>query len=410
MAGRSSRRGRPPRHCMVVENHWPDIRVEREALALLARGYEVDVVCEEGAGHGPGTTREDGVTVHRLPVRRRGGAGRAAQLVEYLSFFVRATVRVASLHRSRRYDSVQAHNVPDFLVFAAIVPKLTGASVVLDLHDLMPEFFASRFQKPMSSLTVRVLQVQERLSVAFADHVLTVSDLWRRTLIERGAPAHRVSVVMNLPDPGSFGVPLERTLDHDGATRILYHGTFAHRLGVDLLLDAVGLLRSRYSLHLTLHGQGEMLDVLRSRSQELGLDDIVTFSTTRLPTRELGSLIASADIGVVPYRNDVFTDGIVPTKLMEYAYFGVPSVASRSSAVLHYFGAEAVAYCEPGDVDSLRTAIESLLSDGERRQELGRRIREFSSTHRWEEEAARYSALVESLRPSRRNAALQEQR
>jgi glycosyltransferase involved in cell wall biosynthesis len=395
---------------MVVENHWPDIRVERQARALLARGYEVDVICEEGAGHGAGTTIEDGVTVHRLGVRRRGGAGLRTQLAEYVSFFVRAGWRLASLHRRRRYDTVQAHNVPDFLVFAAMGPKLTGAAVILDLHDLMPEFFASRFRKPMSSLVVRALRLQERLAVVFADRVLTVSDLWRDTLIARGAPADRVSVVMNLPDPGPFGAPPQRAPNHDGPTRILYHGTFAHRLGVDLLVDAVAALRSTYPLQLTLHGQGEMLDALRGRARELGLDDIVTFSTTRLPTRELGRLIASADIGVVPYRNDVFTDGIVPTKLMEYAYFGVPSVASRSSAVMHYFGPDAVAYCEPGDVASLRTALEALLSDGERRRELGRRIREFSSAHRWEDEAARYSALVESLRPSRANAAPVEQR
>ncbi len=394
---------------MVVENHWPDIRVEREARALLDHGYEVDVICEEGAGYGPGTTVEDGITVHRLPVRRRGGAGRMTQLSEYLSFFVRAAVRLAGLHRRRRYRSVQAHNVPDFLVFAAIVPKLTGAAVILDLHDLMPEFFASRFGTPMSSLTVRALRLQERLAVAFADRVITVSDPWRRTLIERGAPADRVSVVMNLPDPAPFGVPPERQ-DHDGPIRILYHGTFAHRLGVDLLLDAVAALRSSYPLHLTLHGVGELLDSLRSQAGRLGLDDVVTFSTTRLPTRELGGLISSADIGVVPYRSDVFTDGIVPTKLMEYAYFGVPSVASRSSAVQHYFGPDAVAYCEPGDAESLRAAIESLLADGERRRELGLRIREFSSAHRWEDEAARYHALVESLGPSRPTAALQEQR
>jgi glycosyltransferase involved in cell wall biosynthesis len=261
----------------------------------------------------------------------------------------------------------------------------------------------------MSSLTVRVLRLQERLSIAFADHVITVSDPWRETLVARGAPADRVSVVMNLPDPEPFGVPPERR-EHDGPIRVLYHGTFAHRLGVDLLLDAVAALRSRYPLHLTLHGVGELLDPLRRQAQELRLDDIVTFSTTRLPTRELGGLIASADIGVVPYRNDVFTDGIVPTKLMEYSYFGVPSVASRSSAVTHYFGPDAVAYCEPGDVESLRTAIESLLSDADRRSELGRRIREFSSAHRWEAEASRYHAIVESLQPKRPNAAPQEHR
>jgi glycosyltransferase involved in cell wall biosynthesis len=409
MAKPSSGSGRPPRHCMVVENHWPDIRVEREARALLARGYEVDVICEEGAGHGPGIAFEDGVTVHRLPVRRRGGAGAITQLAEYLSFFARATIRLASLHRRRRYDTVQTHNVPDFLVFAALAPKLTGAAVILDLHDLMPEFFASRFRTSMSSLIVRALLIQERLSIAVADHVITVSDPWRRTLIDRGAPADRVSVVMNLPDPGQFGVPPERPPERDRPIRILYHGTFAPRLGIDLLLDAVAALRSTHSLRLTLHGEGEMLDHLRRQARELGIDDIVTFSTTRLPTRELGGLIASADIGVVPYRNDVFTDGIVPTKLMEYAYFGVPAVVSRSSAVLHYFGADTVQLCEPGDPDSLRAAIETLVTDEDRRAMMGRRIRRFTTAHGWEREAARYSALVESLRPRRRIDSPQEQ-
>lgn len=392
---------------MVVENHWPDIRVERQVRALRSRGYEVDVICEEGAGHGPGITREDGVTVHRLAVRRRGGAGLLTQLAEYLTFFVRATLRLASLHRARRFDSVQAHNVPDFLVFAAALPKLTGAAVILDLHDLMPEFFASRFRKPMSSLMVRVLRVQESLAIRFADHAFTVSELWRHTLVERGAPADRVSVVMNLPDPELFGTPPERGAPHEGPIRILYHGTFARRSGVDLLLGAVASLSGDVPVHLTLHGEGEMLPQLRTRSRELGLDEVVAFSTTRLPTRELPRLIASADIGVVPYRNDLFTDGILPTKLMEYAYFGVPSVVSRSSAVEHYFGSDAVEYCEPGDEESLRQALERLARDRDRREELGRRIRQFATTYRWEDEAVRYCAVVESLRPARRGASRQ---
>ena len=29
--------------------------------------------------------------------------------------------------------------MPDFLVFSALIPKLLGAKVVLDLHDPMPE-------------------------------------------------------------------------------------------------------------------------------------------------------------------------------------------------------------------------------------------------------------------------------
>jgi hypothetical protein len=70
---------------------------------------------------------------------------------------------------------VQAHNLPDFLVFAALVPKLLGARLILDLHDLMPEFYASRFKSGMTSFPIRLLCWQERLSCLFAKHVITVT-------------------------------------------------------------------------------------------------------------------------------------------------------------------------------------------------------------------------------------------
>ena len=51
----------------------------------------------------------------------------------------------AFLHLRRRYDVVQAHTIPDTVVFASIVPKLFGARVMLDLHECMPEFFSTKF-------------------------------------------------------------------------------------------------------------------------------------------------------------------------------------------------------------------------------------------------------------------------
>ena len=36
-------------------------------------------------------------------------------------------------------------NIPDFMVFAAVFPKLTGAKIILDVHDIVPELFVTRF-------------------------------------------------------------------------------------------------------------------------------------------------------------------------------------------------------------------------------------------------------------------------
>ena len=102
-------------------------------------GYAVDVVCLRDSGE-PARESHHGVEIHRLDVQI-DKRSLAFQFLSYLNFGLRAMVTIARLHHRRRYTSVQVHNLPDFLVFCAIVPKLQGVGVILDLHDLMPEFF-----------------------------------------------------------------------------------------------------------------------------------------------------------------------------------------------------------------------------------------------------------------------------
>ena len=53
-------------------------------------------------------------------------------------------------HIRERYDLIHVHSVPDFEVFAALFPKLTGSKVILDIHDIVPEFYAASFGHPTS--------------------------------------------------------------------------------------------------------------------------------------------------------------------------------------------------------------------------------------------------------------------
>ena len=171
---------RPKRHCMIVHAYYPvgETRVQREALALVADGYEVDVLCLRDVGE-KAVDSEEGVNIYRLPMKRYKGYGLAVQLLEYLAFFVLAFFKLLTLYPRKCYGTVQVHNLPDFLIFCAIYPKLRGAKLILDLHDLMPEFFAAKSEGDMNSLSVRMVTLQERLSCRFADHVITVTDVWK---------------------------------------------------------------------------------------------------------------------------------------------------------------------------------------------------------------------------------------
>ncbi len=395
---------------MVVHAQYPlgETRVQREAMALLDAGHEVDVVCLRERGEAP---REvvDGVTVHRLPVRRHRGVGAAGQLLEYLAFALLAAVRLVPLHRRRRYGVVQVHNLPDFLVFAALWPKLRGARVILDIHDLMPELFAGRAEVTVDDPRVRPLRWQEQLSCRFADHVVTVTEHWRETLIERGVPARKVGVVMNLADSRLFDPQrpdLPARPADDERFEVLYHGTFTHRYGVDLIVRAAHELRDDLpGLHVSLVGAGETRDELVALVGELGLDGRVSVSDTMRPAEALPAIIAAADVGVVPNRSNTFTDGILPTKLLEYVAMGLPVVASRTPGVAAYFGDDAVEFFPPGDHRALADALRRLHADPARRAELRRGGAAFNEGYDWPRHGAQYVQLVEGLARTTEGAA-----
>jgi glycosyltransferase involved in cell wall biosynthesis len=383
---------------MVVHAHYPlgETRVEREAQALLAQGIKVDVICQRRSDELARAT-VDGVEVHRLPVKRYViGIGR---LFEYLSFFVLAFIRLTSLHLRRRYNVVQVHNLPDFLVFVALIPKLTGARVILDLHDLMPEFYAESFQKPLDSLSLHLIRWQEWLACHFADHVITVTELWRQTLIERGQPADKVTVVMNVADDRIFHrEAAPDTFDDDGCFRLIYHGTLAERHGLDLVLNAINVVRQTApDVRLILHGDGEYRRSLESLADRLGLQDLVHFSPDFVPTAELPKLLKRAHLAIVPYRNGVFTGGILPTKLMEYAALGIPAIASRTPAVSAYFEDTMVEFFTPGDAEDLTRCILRLYRDRARLAELAQNADKFNQRYNWAAQSASYVALVERL-------------
>lgn len=389
------------RHCMVVHAHYPrgEPRVERQAQALVGAGYEVDVICLRGDEEPP-VESVDGVDVYRLPVQRHKGRGLAVQLLEYLAFFFLASAKLVALHRRRRYRVVQVHNLPDFLVFAALWPKLRGARVILDLHDLMPEFYAARFSGGLTSRPVRLVRWQERLSCRFADQVITVTDLWRETLIRRGVPAGKVSVVMNVADNRIFfRLPaVERPAGNQDGFNLIYHGTLTRRYGVDLLVRAVDVARREIPhVCLTIHGAGEFREALMQLTEELDLKAHVAFSTRLVPTPELPQIIRKADVGVVPNQRDIFTDGILPTKLMEYVALGIPAIAARTPAIDAYFDETMVQFFTPGDVDDLARCITSLHGNRERLAALARNSDRFNQRYNWAKLGADYVALVERL-------------
>jgi glycosyltransferase involved in cell wall biosynthesis len=369
-----------------------DARVKRHAEALLSRGDTVDVICL--APDQP--DRFNGVNLLALPMPRFRGSLKGGYLRAYLAFFVRASLLAARLSAQRRYDLVIVCTMPDAAVVTAMVPRMLGSKVLLDIHDTMPELYLEKFGDRGGALGARVLRFEERASAALAHHVLAVHEPHAERLVQAGIPRSKISVVVNSPDPRLFR-PSEG-FRHDGDSfTLLCHGTLTRRLGLDTAIEAVHRLRQRLpALRLRILGVGDHRYRAEVLTAELGLESRVLFEP-RVPVEQLCPILTQASAGLVPNLPSSATHLMLPSKLLEYAICRIPVIAARLRTIEHYFPRDSVRYFEPGDPASLAEAIEELYFDRRLSESLASRAGEVVAQLSWERQRSHLFGAIDSL-------------
>jgi glycosyltransferase involved in cell wall biosynthesis len=392
------------RVCVVRAFFVPDdVRVRREINALADAGHRVTVICMRS----PGSVRRERygkVDIHRLPMtHRRGGILRYA--FEYVAFPLLAALYLALLDLRRRFDLIQVNTIPDWLVFAAVGPRLRGVPVVLDLHELMPEFFASKFGTTLRHPGVRALAMLEQASIRFADVAMTCTEEMRDAFVSRGADVDRIGVVMNsseeaIFDPESFPPRRDR---QSGRFSLICHGTIEERYGLDTIIRALGRLDDRIpGLTLDIYGEGTYVQELRGMVEELGLTGRVSFNGF-VPVDELVAAIADADAGVVAMKRDLFRDLTQCNKMFDLVTMRRPVICSRTTSVMASFPDDCFQYFDADDDADLARAIEEVFDQPHLGHRLVERAEEQNQAYRWLRQRERYLGVVEHALAGRRN-------
>lgn len=381
---------------MVAYTHYEtDPRVIREAEAAAQAGFDVDFLVLRRNGDLP-VQQVNGVRVIRLNQYRYRGSGHLRYLLAYLEFFVRCFFKSTFLHIRRRYKVVHVNNMPDFLVFAAMLPKLFGAKVILDIHDPMPNTFASKFKTKDGSALFKLLLMQERLSAWFADAVLTVSDPVKEAiLIPHGIPAGHIHVIANFADERLFALrdpsPVgERIL-------MIFHGTILERYGLKDLMTAVSRMRHKNKILIRIIGEGDFSERLKGQIRELGLETVVDFQNRLYPLKDIPDIVSQANLGLVPLEISSITNYALPLKLIEYVSMGLPVVTVRSAAIAYYFEEADCMFYDPADLDSLVQILDGIAADPSELARRRERILELRNRFLWSVERAKYVALLLKL-------------
>ncbi len=392
---------------MVVHAYYPadETRVLREAGVLVQNGFEVDVICLQERGKKRSEV-VNGIGVYRLPVKRHQGGALIKYIFEYLTFFLLSSIVLLFKFIKKRYTVIQVHNPPDFLVFVAIAPKLLGAKIVLDIHDPLPELFMCKFGLSPDNSLIKIIKFLEKGSSNFVDKLITVSKPCAELLQSRGIPADRISIVMNTADTNLFDrnqFQRRKFKNNYRSLRIMYHGALLKRYGLDTAIKAFHLLDGKVpGASLKIYGRGEAVDELKKLISDLSLEQHITHGGF-VPADDIPRLIAEADVGIVPYKKDKFTDLILPTKAFEYIVMDKPVIMSRISAVEDVFDDSAVMFFESDNPDDLARCILELYHNPQKRSELARNARRQYAPIGWEVMGERYCDLIFSLTGDKKN-------
>ncbi len=390
---------RPLNVCMLAYTEYEgDSRVMRYAETLAARGDTVDVVTLRQSEHEADAVL-NGVNVFKIQMRTRDERGRRTYLVRLLTFLFRSARFILQRHRNSPYDLIHVHSVPDFLVFAALLPRLAGAKIILDIHDILPEFYASKFSDGRQTLAFKVLLLVERLSAWAADHVIIANDLWRQRLVERSVRPEKCTTILNYPDPTIFR-PTKKTRNDDRFI-FLYPGSLNWHQGLDIAVRAFAKIHQRApKADLHIYGYGPEKQPLIDLARELNLDGRVQVRDP-LPLRQIAGIMANADVAVVPKRGDNFGNEAFSTKTLEFMSLGVPLIVAGTAIDRHYFSESVVKFFRCGDENDLAAAMLELVSNPDLRQTLRDNALEFAQLYNWEKNKNVYLDIVDTLTAER---------
>jgi glycosyltransferase involved in cell wall biosynthesis len=374
-----------------------DTRILQYASALAQRGDSVDVIALRRDKSFPAFEVLHGVNVFRIQYRTVNEKGFFAYANRILRFFLRSTWRLYRNQSRYPYDIVHVHNVPDFLVFTALSSKWKRKPVVLDIHDLLPEFFASKFKIQHGSFLFKLLTFIEKRSAAFATHVVIANDIWRDRLAARSSRSDKCSVVRNRPDLSIFQSEFARKKTADKFI-LTYPGSLNWHQGLDIAIRAFASVAGQMpDAQFHIYGEGPAKPSLIELTSQLGMQEHIFFHDF-LSSRAIAKVMAATDLAIEPKRaNSSFSNEALSTKILEFMSLGVPVIACRTRIHAYYYDDSIIQYYENDDEKELAEQMLRLANDPILRARLAANAEIYVRNNTWDARKHEYLALIDSL-------------
>lgn len=322
---------------VVFSYYLEDTRVRKQCELLARNEYDVSVFCLKRKAEPTHETHEGVKIVRTGRERKTSSRSKFNYVSDYLHFFFCAFYLLSMKNLKTKDSAVFVHNMPNFLVFSALIPKLRRVPIILDTHDLMPELWSAMEGK--KSFLTKLLLVEEKLSHKFATKLMTVNRTIAQYLSQRNNKEYEVFH----NGPLSFG--FNNNADLDGFS-LVYHGNIHERYGLQYLIEILPKLKKRYpELTLDVHGYGPYAEAIQKQIEDLSIETYCKMHG-RFNPEDVNSILKGKTIGYAMIDKCQQNDLAIPVKVLEYISNGLPCVSSNLVTMKEYFSEDSVTYVE----------------------------------------------------------------
>ena len=278
-------------------------------------------------------------------------------------------------------DIIHSH---DWLTYPAGIhaKNITGKPLVIHVH-------ATDFDRSRGNVNPTVFGI-EKDGMTYADHIITVSDLTRRTVIEKyGIDPAKVTTVHNAVIP--LSEELLNLPRRTGGDRVVtFLGRITMQKGPEYFVEAAAkVLRKDRGVRFVMAGSGDMMDDMIRLAAKRGISDRFHF-TGFLKGRQVYEMLLDSDVYIMPSVSEPF--GISPLEAMQ---MGVPSIISKQSGCAEILNN--VIKTDYWDIDAMADAIHGILSYPALYQQLRHDGIEELKGITWEKAGAKVIDIYKSL-------------
>lgn len=379
----------------------PDISAVSQMATDLAedfvsKGHEVTVLASQGTYFGEerltGREQINGVDVIRVSATSWGKRTLGGRLIDYLSFFFAAMVRIGWVPRQ---DVIVAMTVPPWVAVVGLWGRfIRHGRLVVWVQDLYPDVgVALGTMREKGVLTLLFRWVTRRCLVA-ADKVVVLGAAMRQRVLALGAATGDVVVLPNWAD----GEAIQPRAKPPSATRftVMYSGNMGRGHDIETILDAARRLDGKAEVVFSFVGDGA----------KRGLVEAAARGATNVELRdycergELADSLGAGDVHVVSLLSSL--EGMVePSKLYGVMAAGRPAIfvgpsGSEVASTIRTWDCGLVV--ENGAAEELVGAIVRLKADDEGRHRMGRNARQALDQEYGREHAtSRFAKILESM-------------